>query len=66
MLVKAQGLWFITMICIISMLGTKLKDFNATIANFQPDIEALRREVEEYAKQFPTIGFEKTSMKYKD
>ena len=48
------------------MLGTKLKDFNAAIANFQPDIEAVRREVEEYAKQFPTIGFEKTSMKYKD
>mgnify|MGYP002775728862 FL=1 len=66
MLVKARGSWFISMICIISMLGTKLKDFNAAIANFQPDIEAVRREVEEYAKQFPTIGFEKTSMKYKD
>jgi hypothetical protein len=24
----------------------------------------LRTEVEEFAKQFPTIGFEKSSMKY--
>ena len=28
MLVKARGSWFISMICIISMLGTKLKDCN--------------------------------------
>jgi hypothetical protein len=25
----------------------------------------LRDEVEDYAKQFPTIGFEKSSMKYR-
>jgi glycine hydroxymethyltransferase len=48
------------------MAGTKLKDFNATIGNFQSDIEALRHKVEGYAKEFPTIGFEKASMKYKD
>ena len=46
--------------------GTKLKDFNATIDNFQSEIEALRHNVEEYAKQFPTIGFEKASMTYKN
>lgn len=49
--------------------GSKLKDFNATIegnSKFQSEIQALRHEVEEYAKQFPTIGFEKSSMKYKD
>lgn len=49
--------------------GSKLKDFNASIetgSNFQSEIKALRHDVEEYAKQFPTIGFEKSSMKYKD
>lgn len=49
--------------------GTKLKDFVATMqseGNFQSEITKLRREVEEYAKQFPTIGFEKETMKYKD
>ncbi|MBA0585621.1 hypothetical protein Gorai_016390 [Gossypium raimondii] len=49
--------------------GTKLKDFVATLqsdTNFQSEIAKLRQEVEEYAKQFPTIGFEKEAMKYKD
>ncbi|XP_072973538.1 serine hydroxymethyltransferase, mitochondrial-like isoform X2 [Typha angustifolia] len=47
--------------------GQKLKDFLATIATdagFQSEIAKLRHEVEEFAKQFPTIGFEKESMKY--
>ncbi|KAH9712603.1 serine hydroxymethyltransferase 1 [Citrus sinensis] len=48
--------------------GTKLKDFVATTqsANFQSEIAKLRHDVEEYAKQFPTIGFEKETMKYKN
>ncbi|OAY66547.1 Serine hydroxymethyltransferase, mitochondrial [Ananas comosus] len=49
--------------------GSKLKDFVATIqtdANIQSEIAKLRHEVEEYAKQFPTIGFEKETMKYKN
>lgn len=49
--------------------GSKLKDFLATIqtgGNIQSEIAKLRHEVEEYAKQFPTIGFEKGTMKYKD
>ncbi|XP_020099007.1 serine hydroxymethyltransferase, mitochondrial isoform X2 [Ananas comosus] len=49
--------------------GLKLKDFVATIqtdANIQSEIAKLRHEVEEYAKQFPTIGFEKETMKYKN
>ncbi|CAL9129759.1 unnamed protein product [Musa hybrid cultivar] len=49
--------------------GSKLKDFLATIqtdANIQSEIAKLRHEVEEYAKQFPTIGFEKETMKYKN
>lgn len=49
--------------------GTKLKDFVATMngdEKFQSEIKKIRGEVEEYAKQFPTIGFEKETMKYKD
>ena len=48
--------------------GTKLKDFIATIQtndNIKTEIAKLRHEVEDYAKQFPTIGFEKETMKYK-
>jgi glycine hydroxymethyltransferase len=30
------------------------------------EIKKVRHDVEEYAKQFPTIGFEKETMKYKD
>ena len=54
---------------IIVKPGTKLKDFVATMqsdAQTQSEIAKLRHEVEEYAKQFPTIGFEKETMKYKD
>ncbi|XP_076899556.1 serine hydroxymethyltransferase 2, mitochondrial-like [Bidens hawaiensis] len=49
--------------------GTKLKDFVATMngdEKFQSEIVKIRGEVEEYAKQFPTIGFEKETMKYKN
>ena len=49
--------------------GTKLKDFVAAMessAPIQSEISKLRNDVEEYAKQFPTIGFEKESMKYKN
>ena len=48
--------------------GTKLKDFLAvqSAPHFQSEITKLRHEVEAYAKQFPTIGFEKESMKYRD
>ncbi|KAJ6989522.1 serine hydroxymethyltransferase 1 [Populus alba x Populus x berolinensis] len=48
--------------------GTKLKDFLVTMqsAHFQSEISKLRHEVEEYAKQFPTIGFSKETMKYKN
>ena len=33
---------------------------------YTAEIAKLRREIEEYAKQFPTIGFEKETMKYKN
>nr|GMD14526.1 serine hydroxymethyltransferase, mitochondrial-like [Ipomoea batatas] len=48
--------------------GTKLKDFVTTMSSdsgFQYEIAKLQSEVEEYAKQFPTIGFEKEMIKYK-
>lgn len=49
--------------------GTKLKDFFATLqsaSHIQSEISKLRHDVEEFAKQFPTIGFEKETMKYKN
>lgn len=49
--------------------GTKLKDFRAAVdtdSEVQAEIGKLKAEVEEFAKQFPTIGFEKSSMKYQD
>ncbi|KAF3682722.1 Serine hydroxymethyltransferase 1, mitochondrial [Capsicum annuum] len=49
--------------------GTKLKDFVTKLqsrASIQSEISKLRHNVEEYAKQFPTIGFEKETMKYKN
>jgi glycine hydroxymethyltransferase len=48
--------------------GTKLKDFVETLQSssyVQSEIAKLRHDVEEFAKQFPTIGFEKATMKYK-
>ena len=45
----------------------KLKDFKAFLADHVPeDIAALKSDVEEFAKTFPTIGFEKATMRYKD
>ncbi|CAK9216393.1 unnamed protein product [Sphagnum troendelagicum] len=50
-----------------ALTGTKLKDFKTKVdtdPEIQSEIARLRDEVEDYAKQFPTIGFEKSSMKY--
>ncbi|XP_004512553.1 serine hydroxymethyltransferase, mitochondrial [Cicer arietinum] len=47
--------------------GTKLKDFVEALqssSSVQSEIAKLRHDVEEFAKQFPTIGFEKATMKY--
>ncbi|KAF7139606.1 hypothetical protein RHSIM_Rhsim07G0214500 [Rhododendron simsii] len=48
--------------------GTKLKDFVSTMKSdaHMSEIAKLRLEVEDYAKQFPTIGFVKETMKYKN
>lgn len=50
-----------------SKAGPKLKDFRDYVNNNNvPEIESLREEVEVFAKQFPTIGFEKATMRYQD
>jgi glycine hydroxymethyltransferase len=47
--------------------GPKLKDFREALEKEEPAaLGALRRDVEDFAKQFPTIGFDKASMRYKD
>jgi len=53
--------------CAEVIAGTKLKDFKTKVdtdPEIQSEIARLRDEVQDYAKQFPTIGFEKSSMKY--
>jgi len=35
-------------------------------SKIQAEIAKLRHDVEEFAKQFPTVGFEKETMKYKN
>ena len=40
--------------------GPKLKDFKAYVDSKEvPEIKALKHDVEQFAKEFPTIGFEK-------
>lgn len=47
--------------------GPKLKDFKAGVTEAAPSgVLELREEVEEFAKQFPTIGFEKATMRYQE
>lgn len=47
--------------------GKKLKGFRKMCAvgpSVHPDLEVLRKEVSEFACQFPTVGFEETEMEY--
>lgn len=48
--------------------GTKLKDFRAYLEEhgIPQEVTDLKNEVEEYASTFPTIGFEKSTMRYQD
>lgn len=48
--------------------GTKLKDFRAYLEEkgIPSEITELKDEVEAYASRFPTIGFEKSTMRYKE
>ncbi len=66
LLLESAELWF----CLppdLCETGTKLKDFLVTLSapHFQSEVAKLRHNVEEYSKQFPTIGFDKETMKYK-
>ena len=46
--------------------GGKLKDFRTYVdATPLPELAALKVDVETFAKQFPTIGFEKSTMRYR-
>ena len=46
--------------------GSKLKDFRAALeAEVPAEVAKLKEEVEVYAQKFPTIGFDKGYMKYK-
>lgn len=47
--------------------GPKLKDFRAALEKGTPQsIADLKADVEAFAKQFPTVGFEKATMRYTD
>ena len=47
-------------------VGKKLADFKTALkAQEWPAITQLRGDVEAFASQFPTIGFEEESMRYK-
>ncbi|KAK9832119.1 hypothetical protein WJX74_010960 [Apatococcus lobatus] len=47
--------------------GPKIKDFKSFVdENIPQELVDLKNEVELFAAQFPTIGFEKSSMRYKD
>ncbi|KAI8828313.1 pyridoxal phosphate-dependent transferase [Chytriomyces cf. hyalinus JEL632] len=47
--------------------GTKLKDFKELVGDGSkfPEIAALKKDVVEFSKTFPTIGFEESSLRYK-
>ncbi|XP_074574663.1 serine hydroxymethyltransferase 1, mitochondrial-like [Curcuma longa] len=49
-----------------TVVNLALKIKSAKDVNIQSEIKKLCHPVEEYAKQFPTLGFEKETMKYKD
>ena len=48
--------------------GPKLKDFKALLDNndVPSEIQQLKKDVEAFATEFPTIGFEKGDMRYSD
>ena len=48
-------------------VGTKLLDFKEYLrddGSNEPLIKELNREVVDFAKKFPTIGFDESEMKY--
>jgi hypothetical protein len=52
---------------LLSCTGPKMSEFRKLLAEKQPAaIDELRSDVEQFAKQFPTVGFEQSTMRYKD
>jgi glycine hydroxymethyltransferase len=52
-------------VAIKTKTGGKLKDFRAFLdASDVPELSSLQQDVEQFAKQFPCIGFEKSTMRY--
>lgn len=50
-----------------SLTSKKLADFKKHVASSDiPEIAQLRADVEDFAGQFPTIGYEQETMRYKD
>jgi len=47
-----------------SIGAKKLVDFKAAISKDEPSIAALRGRVEEFAMQFPTVGYDRGTMRY--
>jgi glycine hydroxymethyltransferase len=47
-----------------SIGAKKLIDFKAAISKEEPSIAALRGKVEEFAMQFPTVGYNRDTMRY--
>jgi hypothetical protein len=47
-----------------SIGAKKLVDFKAAISKEEPSIAALRGKVEEFAMQFPTVGYARDTMRY--
>ena len=47
--------------------GPKMSDFRSLLsAELPAEVVELGKDVEEFAKQFPTVGFEKATMRYTD
>jgi hypothetical protein len=55
----AQALWRVA-------AGPKMADFKKLAIESHTEIAQLRQEVMEFAMQFPTIGFEKATMRYSE
>ena len=47
------------------LTSSRVADFKSHLANAHfPEVDTLRDDVEDFASQFPTIGYEKETMRY--
>jgi glycine hydroxymethyltransferase len=51
-----------------STKGTKFSDFKSTLGDGSafPEIISLKKQVQAWTKQYPVVGFDTDSMRYKD